>query len=51
MIPDIARAAIKVAVNRSVPWVGAAILRVQLRMARDPRFRAQIEALHATLRP
>ena len=43
------RAAIAVAVERSVEWVGREILRVGLRMRRDAAFREAVEGLEASL--
>ena len=45
----LSRAQIAVAIDRSSEWVNRGILRVQLRMVRDPRFRAKVEALEARL--
>ncbi len=45
----LSRAAIAVAVDRSVPWVNAAILRVELQMARDPRYRERVDELRGRL--
>ena len=49
-LASLSRAAIADVIDRSVPWVNAAILRVQLRMHRDPRFRSKVEQLGDRLR-
>lgn len=46
----ISRASIPVICSHSEHWVGAAIARTDLRMRRDPRFRAEVEALERRLR-
>jgi len=46
----LSRAGIAVAVDRSTEWVSAAIARTDLRMRRNPRFRAEVERLERELR-